>query len=150
MRRTDLARNFGIGESLPEYVRGYMLESGGIVHRLLPQIVPEHLFVQVPKQMERLHADIGALQSALQDAPEVFQTVCVDAPVNITLRMVHNLVREPVPLQFIVGREVVSVDGGPLLDMAMNLPLYMVSATARNYFGANFSATLQHPQDSSF
>jgi len=51
-----------------------MLESKSIMQHLA-EVVPEHLFVQIPEQVERLHADIGSLEAALQEAPEVFESV---------------------------------------------------------------------------
>ncbi len=40
--------------------------------------------------MERLDAHIGAIDSALQQAPEILQTIRVDTTVNVLHRMVHN------------------------------------------------------------
>ncbi len=38
----------------------------------------ESLFVQIAEQVERLNADVRAFDRALEEAPEVFQPVCVD------------------------------------------------------------------------
>jgi len=50
------------------------------------KIIAEHLLIQIPKQMERLHADIGAFQLALKQTPEVFESVSVNLPVKFAAR----------------------------------------------------------------
>ena len=54
-----------------------MLESKSIMLELA-EVVPESLFVKIPEQVERFNADVGALQSALQKAPKVFESVGMD------------------------------------------------------------------------
>lgn len=57
-------------------------------------VKPEHLFINIAIQMERLNADVGAFQSALEQAPKIFQPVCVNLPVDVPLGMVDYLMRE--------------------------------------------------------
>jgi hypothetical protein len=56
------------------------------------KVVPEGLFVQIPEQVERLHADIGTVQAALQQAPEILRRVCVDVTVHVFYRVVDHRV----------------------------------------------------------
>ena len=70
-----------------------MLESKSIVSQL-PKVVAEHLLVQITEQMKGFHADIGTLQLALEQAPEVFKPVGMNLSVYVFLRMVNNLVLE--------------------------------------------------------
>jgi hypothetical protein len=39
----------------------------------LAHVVGEHPFIDVPDQVERLNADVYAVQAALEQAPEVLQ-----------------------------------------------------------------------------
>jgi len=57
-------------------------------------IVAEYLFVHVAEQMERLYRNIRTFQTALEKAPEILQTVCVDLPLNVALCVVNRLVRK--------------------------------------------------------
>ena len=43
-------------------------------------VVPKHLFVNVPLKMKRLHSNVGSLEAALQQRPEVFHAVDVTRP----------------------------------------------------------------------
>lgn len=60
---------------------------------ILPHVVAERLFVEVAEQMEWLDTHISSLNSALEQAPEVFEIVGVNVPVDVGNRMVNNLVR---------------------------------------------------------
>ena len=44
--------------------------------------------------MERLDADVGAVQPALEQTPEVLDPVRVNLPVDVLLSMVNRLMRE--------------------------------------------------------
>ena len=60
-------------------------------HEAVFGVVAENLFVEVAKQMEWLDADIGALQLALEQAPEVFESVGVNLSVNVLSRHGQSL-----------------------------------------------------------
>jgi len=74
-------------------VRGNVLETKSIVSQF-PKVVPEHLFIQISEQVERLHADVCTLELMLEQTPEVFESVCVNPSINVPLRMIDNLVLE--------------------------------------------------------
>jgi hypothetical protein len=107
MRRTHLASYFGIGEALSEKVRSNVLKACSIV-RQSPQVVAEHLFIEIPEQMERLYAHVGSFQSTLEKAPEIFESVSVDLSIDIFFGMVDGLVDEVLMLQSLI-REKASV-----------------------------------------
>ena len=46
-------------------------------------VVPKGLFVQVPEEMERLYAHVGAIQSPFQETPEVLQSISVNLAIYI-------------------------------------------------------------------
>jgi len=92
-RRTDLASHFGIGEALAEYVRGDVFEAQPVMLKSAV-VVAKHLFVEVTEEMELFDANVGSLESALEQAPEVFESVGVNATVNVPFRMVNDFVPE--------------------------------------------------------
>ncbi len=55
-------------------------------------VVSERLFVYIAKQVERLNADVGSTQAALQQTPEVFQTVRVNLSAHVLFGVVDDFV----------------------------------------------------------
>src|SRR5882724_1032953 len=149
MRRTHLASYFGIGQSLSDDVRGNVFESQAIMSKC-PKVVTEHLFVEIPEQVERFDADIGAFQLALEQAPKVFESVGVNLPVNIPFRMVNNLVLESLLLKSLIGHERIGVDRASSFDVSADVSLQCVLFAIADYSGANLATTLQDSHDSGF
>jgi len=56
-------------------------------------VVPENLFVEIAEKMEWFDIDVSALQSALEQAPEVLQSVCVYLSIDVAFRVVNVLWR---------------------------------------------------------
>ena len=48
------------------------------------------MLIEVAEQMERLNADIGALDPALEQTPEVFHCVGVDVSVHVFDRVIND------------------------------------------------------------
>jgi len=99
-----------------------VLETKSIV-RQFAEVVPEHLFVQIPEQMELFHAHVGSLESALQETPEVFEAVGMNLPVNVFFRMVNHLVLESLFLESLIGHECIGVDRAACFDVSANVAL---------------------------
>src|SRR5208282_2516435 len=116
MRRTHLASHFGIGEALSDYVRGNVLETKSIVSQF-PQVEAEHLLIQIPEEVEGFHAHVGSLNSTLQEAPEVFESVGVNLPVYVFLGVVNYLMLEILMLQALIGEQRIGVDRAVSLDV---------------------------------
>jgi hypothetical protein len=96
-----LRRQFRIGQSLANDLRTQTAHSFAIINgiRFRPAIVvPENLFVNIAEEMERLNRNISTVQSALQQTPEILNSVDVNATANISLGLVHHLMHES-PLQ---------------------------------------------------
>src|ERR1035441_9760462 len=55
-------------------------------------VIPETLFVKIPEQMEWLNTDVGPVESALQQTPEVLHRICVDVSIHILHRVIDNRV----------------------------------------------------------
>ena len=126
-----------------------MLKSSSIV-RQFPEVVPEHLFVQIPEQMELFHARVSSLEAALEQAPEVFESVSVNLSVNVLFGVVNDLVLESLFPESLIRHERIGVDRTPRFDVGTNGRLESVFfATAYNR-PANFSTAFQNADDGHF
>ncbi len=79
-RRRDrvFAGQFLVGQAAPERGTCSFDETHPVAGLAL--IIAECLFIQVAEQMEGLDAEVGAFQSAFEQAPEVFDSVCCTFP----------------------------------------------------------------------
>src|SRR5271157_28159 len=71
--------------------------------------ITEHLFVKVTVKMKWFDSNVCAAQIALEQAPEVFQSVCMDLPVDVPLGMVNEFMHEAV-VQQVIGHSIVRVN----------------------------------------
>jgi len=118
--------------------------------REFPQVVPEHLFVKIPEQVERLNTHVGSLDSALQERPEVFEAIGVDLPINIFLCMVDYLVLEILMLQSLIGHKCIGINRTTRFDVGANLGLQVMFAASGNHHCADFAAAFENAHDRSF
>jgi hypothetical protein len=70
------------GEALAHDLRNRQFEAVTVVH-LFPIVVAEQLLIDIPKQMERLDTDRGAVQAEFQETPEVLDSIGVDIAVDV-------------------------------------------------------------------
>jgi hypothetical protein len=130
-------------------VRGNVLESKTIVSQF-PKVIPEHLLVEIPEEMEWLYADIGAFQLALEQTPKVFESVGVNLSVNVSFSVVNNLVLETLLLESLIGHERIGIDRAARFDVSANVGLQSVLFAIPHYGGANLAATFQNAHDGGF
>src|SRR6266700_3015977 len=130
-------------------MRGNVLESSSIV-RQFAEVVPEHLFVQIPEQVELFHAYVGSFEAALEQAPEVFESVGVNLSVNVFFGMVNDLVLESLFSESLIGHERIGVDRAASFDVSANLSLQSVFFAIADDRTANFSAAFQDANDGHF
>ena len=71
--RGTCSSQFLVSQPLTNDAVHYTHESAGIVS--LTGIIPIGFLVQIPEQVERFDANIGALDCPFKQAPEVFDTV---------------------------------------------------------------------------
>ena len=121
-----------------------MLESGTIV-RQLSEVVPESLLVEIPEKMEWLDADVSSFQSALEQTPEVFESVCVNLSFDISFGMVNH-VMSVVPNQPFVGLKSVAKQSGICSDVIADFFVNCVLLAIRKNLSANLSATFEHAE----
>ena len=101
------------------------------IMRQLAVVVAEYLFVKIAKHMEWFYRNVRSLESALEKAPKVFESVGVDLSLNIPFRVVNRFVRK-VRIQTLIGHKRIGVDRAFGCDMSANLPLQVMLATRRN------------------
>jgi hypothetical protein len=71
-------------------------------------IEAKRLLIDVTEKVERFHADVSAVQAALQETPEVLNTVGVNLPINVLFRVVNHLmivVFDSVVHEIVIGVE---------------------------------------------
>jgi hypothetical protein len=112
-------------------------------------VVPERLFVQVAEQMERLHADVRAVQLPFYQTPEIFHRVRVDVSTCVLYGVIHNGVLV-VASQSIVGFQRVTEERRASLYVLTNLAMEFMLPPVRNGKGADVSAALYHSKGDSF
>jgi len=121
MHRSCLARDFGVSEALAKKVIGDMLETKSIMLKV-PEVEAEHRFVEAAEQMKFFDADVSALESALEQAPEIFESVGVDAAIGIPSRVVNDLVFESLLAEPTVRHERIGVECASKVGQAVALP----------------------------
>src|SRR6267143_2556725 len=148
-RRCRLSSNFRIGQALSHNLRYREVEAVTVIHRtgLSGTIVEApRLLIQISEQVERLDAHIGSTNAALEKAPEVLKSVSVNAPVNVTLGVVNDLVCESRP-QVLIRHERIGIDRATFLDVAFNFAVESVLAPTRNNGSADFAAAFEDAYD---
>lgn len=104
-------------------------------------VVAIDLLIQISEEMERFDADICPFQTTLEQAPEVFESVSVNPPVNVFLSMVNHLVRE-VAFQSLIGHKRVRVDRALCFDVSADIALKRMFLPIREHHGPNLTAAL--------
>jgi hypothetical protein len=144
-RFSHLAGDFGISQALPHDMRNREVEAVTVVHRTgFGRAIVEapRLLVQVAEQMERFHTYISTANGPFEQAPKIFQSVSVDAAIDVARGMVDHLVRES-RAQILIGHERIGVDRAARLDVLVNLAVERVLAATRNDGGTDLSATFE-------
>jgi hypothetical protein len=78
---------------------------------------------------------VGAFDPALEQAPEVFESIGVDLTVNVTFRMVNDLVRIS-RFQMLIGHKCIGIDRATSGNVALDFTGKGFLATIRNHSGA--------------
>ena len=88
--------------------------------------------------MKRLNSNVGSTKAALQERPEVLKAVRVDAPINISLGMVNELMHESV-MEFVIAHRIVAVDLGSVFDVVQDFVLQNLASSVRDYRCTNLT-----------
>src|SRR5581483_11615746 len=92
--------------------------------------------------MKRLHAHIGAMQSALQTRPKVLNSVGVYAAIYILVGMINDLVLIRI-MEACISAKFVGVENGSHLDVLVHHGLDGRAQAIFNDLGANLSTPFQ-------
>ena len=91
--------------------------------------------------MERLNGYVGALQGALQEAPEVLAAVGVNLPINVSVGVIDDVVGVGV-VQTVVRQEFIGVDARASTDVAPDFGLQSGLAIVFNDGQANSAVSV--------
>ncbi len=95
-RFSHLASQFRVSEPLANNLRHCQKETVRVVEGIIisrPIIVAKYLLIDVAPQVIRLHGNVGSIQAAFQQAPEVLKAVSVNLPTDVSSHVVHDFVR---------------------------------------------------------
>ena len=90
-RRAVLRNQLRIGQPLPGSGRGDLTEPIAII--VLTLIEPKSLLIKIPVEMRRINTNIGPLEDALQETPEILDFVGMNVIVHKLNGVVDRLVR---------------------------------------------------------
>jgi hypothetical protein len=128
-----------------------LFHDGGEAFRVrgLPVVVAERLFVQVAEQVEGLDANVGAVQTAFEQAPEVLHRVRKDIAVHVLDGMIDDSMAV-VFIQSIVGEKFITEDSGTRFDALTDQALQFAFAASLDVIHYDLAATLYHSEHDFF
>jgi len=115
----------------------------------LASVVTKTLFVQITKQVERFHADIGAVKLALHQAPEVFHSIRMNIAANVLYGVIHDRVLI-FPIQPVVRLQRIAEQRRASLDVLANLAVKFMLAAIRYSERSHVPAALHHSKRDGF
>src|SRR6266542_5183118 len=94
--RSTLARQFAISQSPSHNLAHRFVEAGCVINRMAPAVFPvvepECLLIHVAEKVKRLNSNVCAIYAALQQTPEIFDSLRVNSSVHVLLKMIDDLV----------------------------------------------------------
>jgi hypothetical protein len=146
---TALTDQINVLQTLPENARTSLDESTAI--SVLPLVEPKRLLVQIPEKVKGLHVDVGSLDRALEQAPEVLQSVRVNVPLGVANRVVDDLVNV-ILIHADVGAERIGMQFRAFQNVLAHVALYLMIASGLQHLQFDprrFSScrALQQPLD---
>ena len=143
-RFSHFAGEFCIGQALAHDLTDANIEAFAVGH--LPIVETECLFVDVPEQVKRLDTDVGSMQAAFQQAPEIVHAVGVHIAVHVFDRMVDNGVLI-VCTQTFIRLQFIGENRSARFDMLADLLLKFALAAIVYNEGPHVAAALYHAHD---
>jgi hypothetical protein len=127
-RFIQLAGEFGIGQPFAYDLANANVKALRISH--LPIVEAECLFVDVAEQVERFHADVGAVQLPLNKRPEVFHAIGMHVAIGLLNRMINDRVLV-VLVQSVVGQQFIGEDRRASFHVLANLIGFQIYVNSR-------------------
>src|ERR1039458_4360790 len=113
-RLWNLASEFRIGKTLANDLANADIKSLCIGHVAI--VESERLLIDVAEQVERFHADVGPVQAALQETPEILHAIGVDISIHVLNRVVDDSVLI-VSLQRLIRFQFITEDSRSRFDV---------------------------------
>src|SRR5450432_3149488 len=89
--------------------------------------------------MKRFYSNVGSLQAALQQRPEVLHAVDVNLSAHVSLGLVNDVMYETALQSVVVSDRIIGVNRAAILHSLENLILQSLSAHVRNDGSADLS-----------
>src|SRR6266851_2326550 len=97
--------------------------------------------------MERLNRNVGASQRSLEERPEIFDSLRMNLPFDVSLGMIHDIMHETI-MQRVVSNPFIRVHLRPMLHRVKNFFLQRLALHVRNNFGSDLpNVTVEHSDD---
>ena len=91
-RFSHLAGDLGVGEAFASHWdRTREKRSASFSCLWLPVVIAESLLIEVTEKMKRFDANIGSVDAALQEAPEVLKAIGVDVTIDVFDGVIDDL-----------------------------------------------------------
>ena len=133
----SLSDQFLIGKTLAHDSTNANIEPFGVIHN--PIVVAPRLLIEIAEQMKRFDRNVGALQPAFQERPEVFHAVSVNLSVHVGYGVVDHFMLERA--QTFIRFQRVSEDRGTSQYMLPNLGLQSLLFGIVHNLNANLAAS---------
>jgi hypothetical protein len=142
LRRSLLTGELIPGKALSNCLTNGKVESLCIGH--VPAIIESKcLLIDITEQVKRFDAHVGAVQSALQKAPEVLHAVGVDVLAYVLFSVVDDLMYELL-IKAPICHEFVSENVRAGGHVRVNLAMQCFLITVFDHGSLNFAAALEH------
>src|SRR5437879_14177 len=92
--------------------------------------------------MKRLYSNVGSTKAALQERPEILYALHVNLPVNVLLKMVHELMIV-FRFEIVIASELVSHNRRASLNKIAHGSMHGGMLAISDYSGFNLSAALK-------
>jgi hypothetical protein len=138
---------FGVRQALADNLPDGKIETFRVIH-ILPVIEAKCLLIDIAKQVVWLNRNVCAIDSALQQAPEVFQSVRVYVLPDVFNRMVNDFVRVFFR-QAVIGFQRIAIQRRSDFDVLAYQGLKLTLAALVDDLRADLAATLQNGSDDS-
>lgn len=142
-RLLGLTSEFGVCHAASDN----LFHDGGESFRIggLSIVVAKGLLIEIAEQVKRLHADVGAVQTALKQTPEVLHRVRVDIAVNVLDGVIDDRMAV-VSFQPVVGQQFVTEDSRARFDVFADDRLKFSLRALLNMVNYDFSAAFDHAE----
>ncbi len=127
--RLVFACEFAVGEALPGNLTHGQRKALSVVF-VLAIVEPENLFVNVAFKMKRLYSNVGSAQAALQQRPEVFKAVRMNATTDILFGVVNHIMHDA-GMQLVIAHSVIRVNRRTILNVIQDRILQSLALDIR-------------------